>query len=49
MLMKFRIWYITMDALKTDIDKRPNAYTEWLKICFDKAPALYKDKVILHL
>jgi isopentenyl-diphosphate delta-isomerase len=41
--------YITMDALKIDIDKHPNAYTEWLKICLDKVMELYKDKGLLHL
>jgi isopentenyl-diphosphate delta-isomerase len=41
--------YITMDALKADIGKRPNEYTEWLKICFDKVTELYNDKVVLHL
>lgn len=41
--------YITMDSLKTDIDKHPNAYTEWLKICFDKVMELYKDKGLLRL
>jgi isopentenyl-diphosphate delta-isomerase len=26
--------YLSMEALEKDIEKRPDEYTEWLKICF---------------
>lgn len=38
--------YMTMDALKADIDNHPGEYTEWLKICFEKVMILYKDQVL---
>lgn len=28
--------WVNMQALKTDISKNPNQYTEWFKICFDE-------------
>jgi isopentenyl-diphosphate delta-isomerase len=28
--------YESLDNIKMDIQKNPNAYTEWFKICFDE-------------
>lgn len=34
--------YMSMDALKLDIDTHPERYTAWLKICFDRVMDNYK-------
>lgn len=38
--------YTTMEALKADIDRNPDQYTEWLKICFDKIMDLYTAQIL---